>query len=179
MTKIAYDHLLETASILAMIDRQSLFDTVKALEKARADSKTVFTMGNGGSHATASHFANDLYKVCCIKAVCASDHTPLTYAYMNDIGPGAMFWRPIREFIGKNDVIIAFSCSGNSENVVNALRNAPESVKKVLFTGASGGSAANLADITLFIPHKDIKIQESCHSVICHAVTEALDGEKM
>lgn len=170
-------HIHSVINILAQIHQSELNLIINLLKQAKNTESTIYLFGNGGSHATASHFANDLLKVCDVKALCISDMTPTMLAYMNDLSPEYMFSSILKQFLKKNDVMIAFSCSGNSKNVVHALSLANDGVKRVLFTGDSPGKAVELADIVLNVPDKSIFVQESVHSVICHAITEALRGE--
>jgi D-sedoheptulose 7-phosphate isomerase len=149
----------------------------QALIEAKKRESFVFLFGNGGSHALASHFANDLLKLCGIKAICVSDMTSTMLAYMNDISPDAMFSSILDVLANGNDVILAFSCSGNSKNVVNALKEATQGIKKILFTGNGGGEAEALADIVLKVSAQKIFTQETVHSAICHVITEELSTE--
>ena len=78
-------------------------------------------MGNGGSAATASHFVNDLVSLG-IKAVCLNDNTPTIMAIANDYEYAEVFVRQLQTCYGySGDLVIAFSCSGESENVVRAV----------------------------------------------------------
>jgi D-sedoheptulose 7-phosphate isomerase len=98
-------------------------------------------------------------------------------AYMNDISPDVMFSSILNVLAGENDVILAFSCSGNSKNVVNAIREAKKGTKRILFTGNDGGEAMGLSDVVLSVPSPDIFVQESVHSAVCHILTEVLGAE--
>lgn len=158
--------------------------TVDILQNARENGNTVYAFGNGGSHSNASHFANDLLKACDIKTHCISDMVPTMMAYANDEEYRTIFVRVLRKIVNENDVLIAFSCSGQSDNILAALaifgglRKFGVPVKTILFTGDDGGWAVKhkMADIAIKVPHPDIKVQESCHSAICHAIVHALNG---
>ena len=71
-----------------------------------------WVIGNGGSAATASHFANDLFKMGRLRAVPLADLTPLSTAYGNDHGWKSMYADPLKGLMGREDVLIAISCSG-------------------------------------------------------------------
>ncbi len=173
MINIAYQHLLDTAKVLEEIDTAPIVKTIEILRKAKIDSNQVFLFGNGGSHSNASHFANDLLKVCGIKAICISDMIPTILAYMNDSTKSSMFYMPLKKLVNNpnEDVVIAFSCSGNSENITSLLS---ANALNILFTGNDGGMAGKQARNVIKVPHPNIRIQESCHSAICHAIVEAL-----
>lgn len=155
------------------INGGNLYSVIDVLREAKDTAKTVYTFGNGGSHSTASHFACDLLKACGIKAICISDMIPSTYAYNNDEGAQFMF-SEILDLLGDSeDVVIAFSCSGNSINIVEALSQWPFG-KNVLFTGETGGHAEESADIVIKVYNDNIRIQESAHLAYCHAIVEEL-----
>ena len=176
MINIAYQHLLDTAKTLEEVDTPPIVKTIEILKKAKKDGNQVFLFGNGGSHSNASHFANDLHKACGIKAICISDMIPTILAYANDNGQAFMFGLPMLELFEKEDVIIAFSCSGSSENITGALFGG-SGYKKILFTGDKHREGAHYVETLIKVPHPNIRIQESCHSAICHAIVEALLNE--
>lgn len=158
------------------IDGETLMEVVEILKDAKKLGKTVYTFGNGGSHSTASHFACDLLKACGIKAVCISDMIPSAYAYMNDEGKEVMFDAILCTLQEPGDVIIAFSCSGNSPNVVEALW-ASSYVTTVLFTGSKSSTGSQRADVVITVYNDNMRIQESVHLAYCHAIVEELlDG---
>jgi D-sedoheptulose 7-phosphate isomerase len=155
-------------------------ELIGILSRAQAQNATVYILGNGGSAATASHFANDLVKMCGVRAVALTDLTPLVLAYGNDHGWDQMFALPLQKLLLPQDVVIGISCSGNSANVVNALRLAKEislpAVKTAVLTGADVNCelARCVPHVIVFVPFRDIRVQEDVHLAICHAVTGAL-----
>jgi D-sedoheptulose 7-phosphate isomerase len=174
MKNILKAHLHKTTEAIKSLDQKSIKKAVDILREAGNHDSTVYLFGNGGSHANASHFSNDLFKAAGIKAICISEMVSTTLAYMNDISPDAMFSSILRDFAKNLDVIVAFSCSGDSQNVLNALLIAPPGVKKILLTGHRSGQATKQADVVIRVPSENIRIQESVHSAVCHAITEAL-----
>lgn len=166
-----------TIEALSVLDFKPIHETVLILKKAREKAHTVFTFGNGGSHCNASHFAQDLLKTCGIKTICISDMNSSILAFMNDDGIEYMFDGVLNQLININDILIAFSCSGNSKNAYYPLVRTNDNFKRILFTGDHGGKAKDHADVIIKIPNSNICIQESCHSVICHAIIEALLDE--
>lgn len=171
---VALQHLLDTAETLANIDQEPVEKTIEILRKAKKDGNQVFLFGNGGSHSNASHFANDLLKACGIKAICISDMIPTILAYMNDDGHDVMFANVLGHFFEENCVGIGFSCSGQSTNIIEPLLNLKgmPPAKNILFTGMRYSDW--VFDAVIKVPHPNIRIQESCHSAICHAIVEAL-----
>jgi len=173
---IAFEHLMETSRVLVEIDQEPIAQTIEILRKAKKDGNQVFLFGNGGSHSNASHFANDLLKACGIKAICISDMIPTILAYNNDDGKDFMFQLPFSYLKNDGDIIFGISCSGESGNVKEMFFNGRH--EKILLTGESiTSNSAHLANVVIPVPHPNIRIQESCHSAICHAIVEALLSE--
>ena len=175
------DHLQDLKEIVGGVivtkeTRSDLLKVSRILREAKAKNYQVLTFGNGGSHSNASHFACDLFKACGIRAICISDMIPSVYAYMNDDGIENMFLNIIDNLgMLENFVLIGFSCSGNSRNVVKALKlTAWGTQKNILFTGNDGGKAQESADVVIKVNHENIRIQESAHSIYCHAIVEEL-----
>ena len=150
---------------------------IKILREARQTGNQVFIVGNGGSAATASHFANDLMKMVSIRALSIPDMTPTTLAYGNDNGWKYQFVDPISKLYNPRDVLVAISCSGNSENVVACADWFQKPI--LLFTG--NNPKCRLAGFnpsaSIYVDSDDITIQESIHSVVCHAIARILGDE--
>lgn len=180
-----FNNISFTEETLANLAFEPIIEVVEILKKAKENGNTVFTFGNGGSHCNASHFAQDLLKACGIKAICISDMVPTILAYMNDESYTAMFWLTLRKLKTVHDVLIGFSCSGASNNVVFGLTKLCEGDGiSVMFTGDKSSKLGfqqeaieKNVDVIITVPHPNIRIQESCHSVICHAIVEALLDE--
>lgn len=166
-------HFAELSASLLSVDREELRKAVKMLARARGEKRSVYIVGNGGSAATASHFANDLAKMCGIKAFSIPDMTALTLAFANDHGFEHIFEHTVDVFFEPGDVLVAISCSGRSVNVTRAA-HLIENV--IALTGNSFQSP--LVDlqpaVILNAMSDDITIQEDIHLAICHAIAKAL-----
>lgn len=173
---ISYSDLLATA--VADLPIEAIVKLVEAIDRVRCDGGWVYTMGNGGSSATASHFASDLTKGAsnntkpCIKARCLTDDTPAMTAWANDTHYGNIFAGQMEGCAGKGDIVIGLSVGGNSPNVTYGLKRAKElGALSVAIVGAGGGMAENIADIVIKVPERDTERVEDLHSVVCHSVT--------
>lgn len=142
----------------------------------------VFTIGNGGSSAVASHFANDLNKTVLghkgnerakrFQAICLADNTPVLTAWANDVGFEQVFAEQLKNFMQGKDLLFAISSSGNSPNIIRAVEVAKARQAVVVgLTGFSGGKLKELADTNLHIPVNDYVIVESAHDTFCHLLT--------
>lgn len=169
------DHLLETSRTLGQSDVNDLERVVEILTQAREYKSHVWLLGNGGSASTCSHFANDLQKVCGVRALCLTDMAPLVLAYGNDEGWQKMFSRALEGYGKPEDVLIIFSCSGYSPNAIEAARVWKDVM--IVFTGDDLDSKLIQeagADVIVNVFHEDIMVQESVHLAMCHAIVEAL-----
>lgn len=172
------DHFGEIKESFSKIEVGDLLNIVLTLEQARERGNFVFLAGNGGSAATASHFANDLIKMCGVKAVCLNDLVSPMTAYANDEGYYRSFLG-ILEVLARPDleeaVFIGISCSGSSKNVVDcAIHMQYFGIGPVIaLTGASKGDLLKHAEIAVEV-EGNIRVQEDVHLAICHAVAGAL-----
>ena len=126
---------------------------VDVLLKARAENKTVFIMGNGGSASTASHFACDLSLQIAIedkprvKVLGLTDNIAMITARANDIGYESIFKEQLAIYLEEGDVVIGISASGNSPNILNAINYAQEKGATTIgFCGFNGGKLKEYAD---------------------------------
>jgi D-sedoheptulose 7-phosphate isomerase len=135
-------------------------------------------MGNGGSAATASHFALDLAKntimpgVPRLKAISLTDHVPLITAWSNDTAYEHIFAEQLANMIEPGDVVIGISGSGNSQNVINALQLAKESLAATIgLLGAHGGKIKDIVDVYVLAPGHNIEQEEDAHLILAHVIT--------
>jgi D-sedoheptulose 7-phosphate isomerase len=141
----------------------------------------LFTCGNGGSAADAQHLAAELVgRYSCdrrpLAASALSVDPSVVTCISNDYSFDDVFARQVRALVGADDVVVAFTTSGRSANVVGALAAAREQgATTVLFTGGDGGPAAEHADHALVVPSaKTARIQEM-HLLLLHLVIEQVD----
>jgi len=161
---------LDGFQIEALID--ILFDAYKT-------GKMVFVMGNGGSAANASHFAQDLAKGTRlsldqekrIKALSLTDNLPFVTALGNDDGYHTIFEQQLRTFAKQGDILIAISGSGNSPNIIHAVEWANKNgLVTIGVTGFEGGKLRTLIKYSVHVPLNDMCTSESIHSIIFHYV---------
>jgi D-sedoheptulose 7-phosphate isomerase len=147
------------------------------LQQARAEGKTVFIFGNGGSAATASHFAVDVIKGTLdadrvrFRIICLNDNMPTLTALANDVGYEYVFSEPLASLARAGDVAIAISGSGNSPNILRAMRTARErGMIAIGLSGATGGKLKDLVDVAVLVPSPSMQLVEDTHTVILHAI---------
>jgi D-sedoheptulose 7-phosphate isomerase len=153
-------------------------EIAEALVKAHECERTVFTFGNGGSASLASHLACDLGKgtAYCnggkrLRVLALTDNLATLTAWANDSDYQDVFSEQLRNFVRPNDVAFAISGSGNSKNVLNALRVARESGATTLgISGFRGGEMKSLCDTCVIVPSNNMQIIEDLHLAIAHAI---------
>ncbi|HZY44390.1 MAG TPA: sugar phosphate nucleotidyltransferase [Anaerolineae bacterium] len=169
------------ASALKKLDRRAVWAVIEELMTAWREHRQVFLLGNGGSAALASHMANDLCKTSIVndqprlRAIALTDNVPLLTAWANDNGFEHIFSEQLYNLCQPGDVVIAISCSGNSANVLQALRAARElKARTIGFTGDIGGQLKDLVDVCVFAPAEMIWPQEDVHLILDHVIASIL-----
>ncbi len=139
---------------------------------------TIFVCGNGGSASLASHTACDLGKgtvisdeVSRLRIVALTDNVPLITALANDLGYERIFAEQLRNLARAGDVLFAISGSGNSKNILAAIREARSAACEVIgITGYDGGAMEPLCDTCLVVPANNMQLIEDAHLSIAHCV---------
>jgi len=160
---------------------QDVYDRI--LGTAAAGGR-IFVLGNGGSAATASHFAADLNRESVpgtgkpFKVLCPCDSLPAILATANDRSYAEIFVEPLKNFLEPGDLVLALSSSGNSENVLRAVAFARErGAATVGLTGLPGGKLAERADLALIAPAADCQKAEDIHLILLHVILRAFKAE--
>ena len=165
-------------SVLCAIDTKEIAQFIKSLLDARERDATIYFMGNGGSAATASHFANDIavgtnsYKKS-FRAISLADNSAIITAISNDFGYEEIFVRQLMILGRPGDVVVAISASGNSPNLIRAFEYAKKhDIKTIAITAFDGGRLKNMADDYIHVPTgpREYGPAEDAHMVIDHLV---------
>ena len=164
-----------------MINTDEIEKIIKILITARNNGKHIFTMGNGGSGSTSTHLVSDLLKTCITKntkrfrANSLVDNIPVVLAWSNDVSYDDIFIEQLKNHFSKGDVLIGFSGSGNSKNILKALKFGKDNGGYCVgFTGKSGGKMEFFSDICLKSPTKDMLAIEAQHVMLCHCIISSL-----
>lgn len=164
--------------VMKGIDVNEIGRFVETLLDAREGGATVFFIGNGGSAATASHFANDLaigtqaYEKP-FRAVSLTDNQAIITAIANDFGYQDIFVRQLRILGRGGDVVVGISASGNSPNLLRAFEYARSvGIKCVAITGFDGGRMRQMADLGIHVPTapREYGPAEDAHMMLDHLV---------
>ncbi|MBC7235083.1 MAG: HAD-IIIA family hydrolase [Chloroflexi bacterium] len=175
------DYGRRVSTLLEALPWEVVDRVVEALHQARLCRAHVFVCGNGGSAATAAHMVNDLNKganapgVPRFRAVGLADNVPLLMAWSNDRCYADALLEPLRNLARPGDMLVGFSCSGNSENVLRAVDYARRlGVFTVGLTGHPGGKLAALTDLSILVPGDCMEQVEDVHLLLEHAMIGAL-----
>jgi len=184
MTASEYRQLL--TDTLNRLDMAAVDAMVECFADAHARGATIFTMGNGGSGASASHAAGDFLEGASYgldqrcKMVCLNDNLPSMMAIANDIGWEDIFVEPLKNFIQPGDVVIGISGSGNSKNVLKAVDYAKSKGATVIgMTGFKGGQLREAADISIHSDAMDMEVAEDVHMAVFNMVKKVMMARLM
>lgn len=171
----------ELARAFAAIDRVQLELAIFILADALERDATIFSCGNGGSAAIANHWACDHQKGLSSntdlrpRVISLSSNVELVTAVSNDIGFADVFAYPLRLHARCGDVLVTISSSGNSENVVRALKAASDlGMKTIAMTGFDGGRCRAMADAAIHVDAHNYGVVEDVHQVCMHVLAQFL-----
>ena len=172
------NYIAQVKSGLDLLEPKAIETLIEWLGEARSNKSTIFTMGNGGSASTASHWVNDLVKGASygkaerFKVICLNDSVPTLMAYSNDVSYADALVEPLKNFLNKEDLVIAISGSGNSANVINAIKYAKElGAKTIGLTGRDGGELGQIVDLEINVPVEHMGRIEDIHMMITHVAS--------
>ena len=148
----------------------------KAIIESFRAAKKLLVFGNGGSASDSQHIAAELvgrFKMerKALPAIALTANTSILTAIANDYGYDAVFSRQIEALGVQGDVALGISTSGNSKNVIEAMKKARSiGMKVIALSGGNGGSMKKEADISIVVATKDTpRVQES-HILIAHII---------
>ena len=172
-------YIADLKQALDGLSRESLREFWSMVESTRANDGSVHFIGNGGSAATPSHSAGDWSKELGLRTIAHTDNTASLTAWANDTDYSNTFVGQLSTFLRKGDMVVAYSGSGNSANVVNGLVWAKETgCRTVAVTGSmsgpEGGALAQIADLALIAPTSSMERTEDMQLVINHIIKEAV-----
>jgi D-sedoheptulose 7-phosphate isomerase len=165
-------------SILKAINIDEIDTFIQLLLRAREQGSTIYFIGNGGSAATASHFANDIaigtnsYSKA-FRAISLTDNVPIITAIGNDFGYNDIFSRQLQVLGQEGDFLVGISASGNSPNLIKAFEYAKSvKIETVAITAFDGGKMKQIADFSVHVPTemKEYGPAEDAHMILDHLI---------
>ncbi|HLY09907.1 MAG TPA: D-sedoheptulose 7-phosphate isomerase [Planctomycetota bacterium] len=179
------DSLAQSAFVkLLLLQRQSgvIADIGTTLARILKGGKTIFLFGNGGSAADAQHIAAELEarflkERRALRCHALTTNTSTLTAVGNDYGYQYTFSRQVEAYCRKGDAVIAISTSGNSPNVLEAVKRAKKlGALAVGFTNEKGGKLRALVDLCLQVPSTDTQRVQECHLAVGHIVCDIIES---
>ena len=170
------------SSVLSNISLTDIEKFVEVLLEARERESSIFFIGNGGSAATASHFANDIaigtrtYEKP-FRAISLCDNQAVITAIANDDGYEKIFSQQLQVLLKKQDVVVAISASGNSPNLLDAIDTAKKmNTITVGISAFDGGKMKEMVDVSLHVPTEkgEYGPAEDAHLVLDHLISNYL-----
>ncbi|SIO59014.1 D-sedoheptulose 7-phosphate isomerase [Burkholderia sp. GAS332] len=177
--KFSEDYFAGIAKATASVDRTEITRAAALLKDVIERNGTVFACGNGGSAAISNHLTCD-----CLKGIrngttvkpnvySLASTVELITAIANDFAYDQIFSFQLESHGKEGDLLIAISSSGSSPNILEALRRARElGMKSIAMTGFSGGEAAQLADVNLWVKADNYGIVEDVHQSLMHILAQ-------
>ncbi|MCL2708557.1 MAG: SIS domain-containing protein [Defluviitaleaceae bacterium] len=171
------DYLRSVADALIATDAGCINGVAEKILMTKQKGSRIFTAGNGGSAATASHFCNDLVKGCRtdgaagFDAMCLCDPVPVVTCLANDFSYDEIFSLQLETHARRGDLLVIFSGSGNSPNILKAARYAASNqIGLIGFGGRDGGSLAGLCENFVLAPSWSMEEIEDLHLCYCHSI---------
>jgi len=177
--EFATKYLQYLSEIALNIDEGVIENIIDSLLLAWKSDNSVYLIGNGGSASTASHFANDINIGTMLRGskpfrvISLVDNPAIVTAISNDENYASVFVKQLEGILNQGDVILAFSVSGNSTNIIKALEYArKQDAVTIACTGFDGGRAKQIADINLHVPtyKGEYGPAEDIFSIVCHLI---------
>lgn len=173
------------SKVVQAIEPADVAVAAELLRAAFERGRQIIIAGNGGSAATASHMACDLAKTTLgkgaelparrIRVVALTDNVPLLTAWGNDVGYDCVFAEQLRNLAGAGDLLVVISASGNSPNIVAAVRTARElGMQSLALLGFEGGAVKSMADHSIVVRSTHYGFIEDAHSMLSHLLTDYL-----
>ena len=180
-SKIFEDYISNLKTQLDLIPLEMLRDWTMNFKRAWKENQQLFICGNGGSAGNAIHLANDyLYGVSpnispAMRVTALTANSSILTCLGNDVGYENIFSAQLKTLGQPNDILLVFSGSGNSPNVVKAIHTAQTiGMKSYAVVGFSGGKCMELADHSIHIPIHDMQIAEDMQCILGHMLMQWL-----
>jgi len=186
MLKNIRKSLLESADLKKQVAEEFgeiIEQAINLIFVSLRNNNKVLLMGNGGSAADAQHIAGELigrFKLerNSIPAIALTTDTSILTSIGNDYGFDRVFERQIESLGCEGDIVIAISTSGNSKNVIEALKKSKKNkMKSIGLLGSDGGQIKQLVDLPIVVPSSNTPRIQETHITIGHIICEEIEKE--
>ena len=180
--KIIIESIKKHSDILKSIDQAKIHSASEAIIKRLNNGKKIFWCGNGGSASQANHLSAELVggmyqkKIKPFQSICLNVDTAFITAWSNDDSFDNIFVRQLEALGNNDDMLVALSTSGNSQNIINAIKCAhSKSIKFISLTGNDGGAAKKLGGININVKSDDTQRIQEMHILIGHIICDLVE----
>ena len=177
----AEEYLSTLSEVSKKIDFNSIEKLSKLITRYYLSNKNIFVCGNGGSASISNHFICDHLKGTSSntsllpKIFSLSSSLEIITAVANDIKYDEIFSFQLSRLAKRGDCLITISSSGNSENIINAIKwGKKNKLKTVSLNGFDGGRAKKIIDISINVPCNNYGIVEDLHQSIMHILAQSI-----
>jgi D-sedoheptulose 7-phosphate isomerase len=177
MNDYIVEYLNSITSQIKDLEIENISKVISSVKEAHEKDKRIFVFGNGGSAATANHFAADFGKNAIkdddnrFKIISLSNNISTITACGNDIGFETVFEEQLKNLMHEKDLIICISASGNSPNIIRAVEYARKRNGIIIgITGFNGGKLKQISDLNININSESYEQIEDIHLIITHII---------
>jgi len=174
-------YIKKLSTLLSNVDTNEMDTCLQVIRNSWERNAQIITLGNGGSAMTALHFITDWSKMVFLKTGkpfygrTLVDNMGLITAYANDISYADVFCEQLKNLLRKDDLVIAISGSGNSENVIKAIDYSNSiGVDTIGLSGFDGGKLRQKAKYNFWVRSHDMQLVEDVHASFGHVVMQDL-----
>ena len=179
-----FEEIQELIPIFALENRKNIIDSARIIIDVFGNNGKLLICGNGGSAADSQHlaaefvssFSKDISRNA-LSAISLSSDTSILTAYSNDFEFENVFARQVEAHGRKDDVLIAFSTSGNSKNCLMAVQKAKEINMKTISFSKKGGKINTMTDVGILVPSNNTQHIQECHIIAYHIITEIVESQ--
>ena len=182
------NNLSKSIELLSIISNdpniiQLIHETSQKIIQCYIKGNKVYFCGNGGSFSDAQHLSAELsgrfyFDRNPLEVVLLGSNFSYLTAVANDYSYDEIFSREIKSSFNKGDILISFSTSGKSKNVIKAIKTIGDGFGHVIsFLGNDGGEIKDISDISIIIPSKDTARIQECHMLIGHTILEIVESQ--
>ena len=180
MKLLAQNYLTKLKDTLDLVLLKNINHLIKQIHKLKKNNKKLYICGNGGSAANAIHIANDFIftksskkKMINVEALTANN--AIITCISNDVGYKYIFSKQLENKATKSDMLLILSGSGNSENLIEAIKIAKQKKMEIVaILGFDGGKCKKLLKNIIHINVNDMQISEDFQLVIGHIILKSL-----
>lgn len=167
--------------LVKKINKENFNSIINLVEKTIKSKKNIFVCGNGGSASNANHLCCDVFKRISQntklkpKVISLCNNIELITAISNDIKYEKIFSFQHNSLSQKGDIIIIFTVSGNSKNLIEVAKSAISKKNKIIsFTGKNGGAIKKMSNMNINIDNSNYGIVEDIHQSLMHSISQII-----